>query len=258
MVNAEGPIQSVARAITIMEALLDEHEMGLSELSATLGLGKSTACRLLQTLRSYGLVEQTTSGKFRLGIRLSVFGDAALSQIDIVKEANPYIKELAKISGENVNIAILDNLDVLYIGRIDGKEQLRTRVVVGQRSPAYCTSIGKALLANLPDEALEKVLSMYKAQANIVRHTENTITEVEDLRSHLQKVKEQGFAIDDEELHRGVRCIASPIFNHRGQVIAGVSVSGAAIRLTFNRITELIPYVKSTALSISRKMGFIV
>jgi len=254
--KAEGTIQSVARAITIMEVLLREPELGVSELSSELDLGKSTVYRLLSTMKAYGIIDQAPSGKYRLGLRLSIFGDTAASRLDLRKETAPFLRELAKISGESISLAILDGFNILYIDRIDSQEPLRMGTTIGQRLPAFCTGMGKAILANLSENKLDAMLNDPNFQKTLQRYTENTITEVEELRRQLQKIKEQGFAIDEEEYNRGVRCIATPIFNHLGKVTAAVSTTGPSIRMSYNRIHELIPHVKKTALDISQQIGY--
>ncbi|MDR3590483.1 MAG: IclR family transcriptional regulator [Negativicutes bacterium] len=256
MDKLEGPIQSVARAITIMEALLREPELGVSELGVVLGLGKSTVYRLLSTMKVHGLVDQTPSGKYRLGIRLSIYGDTAVSRIDLRKEAAPFLAKLAKISGENVSLAILDDFQVLYIDRIDSSEPLRMRRTIGERSPVFCVSLGKAILANLPGKKLEKIFADPRIQTMMAAYTEKTITDLGALRLELERIKQLGYAVDDEEYCRGVRCIGAPVFNHLGMVVAAVSTSGPSIRMTDDKITQLIPHVKEVAQEISRHIGY--
>jgi DNA-binding IclR family transcriptional regulator len=256
MEKAEGPIQSVARAISIMEALLREPELGVSELSAELDLGKSTTYRLLQTMKLNGFIDQAASGKYRLGVRLSIFGDTAVARLDLRKEAAPFLNTLAKLSGENVSLAILDEFSILYIDRIDSNEPLRMGVRIGERLPAFCTRMGKVMLAGMPKDELEALFENPKFLATLVRHTETTVTETGALRIQLQTIKEQGFAIDEEEYNRGVRCVGAPIHNHLCKVVAAVSVTGPSIRMTYNKIHELIPHVKETALNISRQLGY--
>ncbi len=256
MEKSEGPIQSVARAIAIMEVLLRESELGVSELSEELDLGKSTTYRLLQTMRIHGLIDQASSGKYRLGVRLSIFGDTAISRLDLRKEAAPFLNTLAKLSGENVSLAIIDEFNILYIDRIDSNEPLRMGVRIGERLPAFCTSMGKVILAELPKDELDTLFENPKFLKTLVRYTETTVTEIGALRIQLQTVKEQGFAIDEEEYNRGVRCIGAPIFNHLGKVVAAVSATGPSIRMTYNKIHELIPHVKETALNISQQLGY--
>jgi DNA-binding IclR family transcriptional regulator len=256
MDKSDGPIQSVARAITIMEALLREPELGVSELSEELDLGKSTVFRLLQTMKAHGIIDQARSGKYRLGVRLSLFGDAAVSRIDLRQEAAPFLSELAKFSGESVNLAILDEFNILYIDRIDSHEPLRMGVKIGQRLPAFCVSMGKAILANLPEDELETIFENPKFQETLVRRTDTTVTELGALRKQLQTIKEQGFAVDEEEYNRGVRCIGAPIFNHLGKVVAALSTTGPTVRMSYNKIHELVPHVKATAMNISKKIGF--
>lgn len=256
MEKAEGPIQSVARAILIMEVLLREAEIGVSELSEELGLGKSTTYRLLQTMKIHGLIDQASSGKYRLGVRLSMFGEAALARLDLRKEAAPFLDTLAKLSGENISLAILDEFNILYIDRIDSNEPLRMGVRIGERLPAFCTSMGKVILAELPKDELEAMFENPKFLKTLVRYTDTTVTEIGALRIQLQSIKEQGFAIDEEEYNRGVRCIGAPIFNHKGKAVAAVSATGPSVRMSYNKIHELIPHVKEIALAISRQLGY--
>ncbi|MFT3985953.1 MAG: IclR family transcriptional regulator [Lachnospiraceae bacterium] len=251
----EGLIQSVDRALAIMEVLLREPELGVTELSAELGLGKSTVHRLLLTMKVHGLIDQTPSSKYRLGIRLAIFGETVVRRLDLRKEAAPFLADLSKLSGESVSLAILDEYSILYIDRIDCLEPLRMGVKIGLRLPIFCTSMGKAILANLPEQKLNKLFDDSKFQNTLIKYTDNTITELGKLREHLKNVKELGFALDREEHNPGVSCIGAPIFDHLGRVVAAISVAGPTIRMTPDRIEELIPYVKKSAMDISLQLG---
>lgn len=249
-------VHSVGKALTILEALSKAEEMGVSELSRELGLGKATIYRILTTLRFHGYVEQTSTEKYKLNFRLFEIGNRVVNRIGIRKTAHPYLEQLAAATKETVNLAVLDNYTVMYIDRIESREQLRLGLDVGTRFPAFCTGLGFAILAFKSPDAVDSLLEQTVQAGQFVKHTERTVNDLGFIKQQLAMIKEQGYSLDDEYYLPGIRCLAAPVFNHFGQVKAAISVSGPVMRMTDDTIAALIPMIKDTAQRISAQLGY--
>lgn len=256
MPEMDNTIQSVERAFTILELLCQKNELGISELSREIGLGKSTIHRMISTLCSKQLVEKTSSGKYRLTFKLFEMGNALINRLGIREEARALLEKMAKTSGETVSLAILDNNEVMYIDRIESTEPLRMGLSIGKHVPAFCTSLGKVMLAYLPEYEREAVLHSKTFSAKYRQLTPKTIYPAKELHEHLRIVAEKGYALDDEEYISGLRCVAAPVFSHEKKVVAAVSIAGPAVRMTHERIAQCIPLVVKTAQELSERLGF--
>ncbi len=250
-------VQSVERALNIMEAMAREGApVTVTELAEKVGLKISTVHRLLSTLAHRGYVEQDPEdNKYRLGLKLLEVGNAALYFSDIRTVARPYLEELVDKCNETANLAILDKTDVVYIDQVESKNLIIVKMFaqVGNRGPVHCTASGKALLAFLPEEKLEEILS----QMELTRFTNETITDVKHLKKELERIRNEGYALDWGEREEHVRCIAAPIFNHEGKAIASISISGPSTRITtYYMKNELVDIIKGVAAKISHKMGY--
>ena len=240
----------------VLECLAREPELGITELSEQVGLGKSTIHRIVLTLKNANIIEQSISGKYRLGIRLFELGNIVVTRLGLRKEAHPFLNKLAELSSETVNLAILDQYSVVHIDRVESSESLRTGMNIGQRSPAFCLGIGKVLLANLPSQELQAMLHDPSFKKTIYKYTKNTITDIEQLYNNLMQIKQEMYAVDNEEFNIGVRCIGAPVFNYTNNVVAAISIAGPTVRMTLDRIKDLIPHVMSAAEGISRSLGY--
>jgi len=250
--GAEGAtVQSVDRALTILEALARSGEAGVTELAADLGVHKSTAFRLVATLEAHGLVEQTEDrGKYRLGVGLLRLAGATTSRLDVVQEARPLCRKLASDTGETVNIAVLADRSALYLDQASGSSALQTHNWVGQHIPLHATSNGKVLLCGLEPERLEALLGALPA------YTDMTITKKSALRAELGKVREQGYALAVDELEIGLTAAAAPIHNNHGDVIASMSVSGPTFRLGEDKIERVVKLLVTAADEVSHRLGY--
>jgi len=251
-------IQTIEKAAGILDALAQHPKgMSLGELAATAGLPKGTAHRLLSSLGYFNFVRQDAETRnYNLGFKLVELGYSLLDQIDLRKEAEPFLQNLAQSTNETVYLVVLDGTEVVYLERMETNDPtvvLRATSKVGQRNAAHSCAVGKTLLAYLPEpEYVELVKGM-----SFVRRTENTITDPIQLKDHLVGIRARGYAVDDEESELGIRCVAAPVWNERGQTIAAISASGPSIRVTRERIqNELKSAVTATALQISRKLGY--
>jgi len=253
-VEAESKIQSVARALTIVDTLGEVRgELALNEIATRLSLAKSTVHGLISTLKDFGYIEQSEfTGKYRLGIRLFEIGHIVAQGWEVRKVAAPYIQKLLEQMFETVHLAVLDKLEVLYIDKRESGESLRIVSQVGMRLPAHCTGVGKVLMAHLPPEQRAELIN----KKGLPRLTKNTLTDVEALENEFTRIRTQGFAIDNEEIMDSLRCVAAPIRDQTGMVVSAISLSGPVSRLTGERFEEAIRRVTETAGEISGGLGY--
>lgn len=246
-------LSSVANSIRLIKAFSDdEYEIGISNLAKRLGLAKSTVHRLASTLIDAGMLEQNSeNGRYRLGLSLFELGSLVRRKMDVSSEAKPYLKMLREKTGETVHLAILDHASVLFINNLESEHAVRMSVNVGVRAPAHCTAVGKALLAFQPPEIVEEVL-----RDELAARTPKTMSNPTELRQDLATVRARGYAIDDEELETGLRCVAAPIRDHSGAVVAATSVAGPAQRMTKKALIAFAPDVIAAADAISARLGY--
>lgn len=246
-------VNSLVRAIRILEAFNQNEKMGITGISKKLNLPKSTTHMIVNTLVHEGILEKDiNTNNYQLGLKLFELGNRARSNLEIRKVATPYLKDLNEFFDETVHLTILDNYEVLYVECFESTKRLRTYSVIGVRAPLHCTAVGKAIMAFLPDEEIVKVIE----EKGLQRFTQNTITEKELLMKELQKIRKLGYAVDNMEHEEGVRCVGAPLWNHTGNVFASISVSGPSQRLGYEKIPDIAKKVMSVANEISRKMGF--
>lgn len=199
-----------------------------------------------------GLVRLDSKDKtYTLGVRLLELARRAWEEFDVRRVAEPELLKLRDRTGETVHLAILDDLEVVYIDKYESRQGVRTISSVGKRAPSHCTGVGKAILAFL---GAEKQADLVK-RLPLARFTENTITTPGKFATHLESTKTRGYATDDEEHHMGTRCVAAPIFDYRGQVTASVSVTAPSFRLTSGKLGEYAPIAMEAAREITRRLG---
>lgn len=248
------PIETVERALFILECFrADEPELSITDISARLGIAKGTVYRFLATLAAKGYVEQdSVSKRYRLGLKVMELGRMVEAGLDVRQRALSYLHKLSEETGENVNLAVLSGAEIVYLERIVSRQFLTMSLRVGSHLPAQVSSMGKAIMAYLPEDAREEILRSVKYEALTAR----SITAPEALRAELSAVAQRGYALNDEELTLGLRTVAAPVFRHGGEVIAAVNVSGPTARMTDAKIGEVvIPALLRRAADISRAMG---
>jgi DNA-binding IclR family transcriptional regulator len=246
-----GGVQSVDRALAILDCLARMGEAGVTELAAELGVHKSTAFRLATTLESRRLVEQTTDrGKYRLGVGILRLAGATTARLDIVQEARPVCRSLAAATGETVNIAVLSDHSALYLDQVAGSSALQPHNWVGQHIPLHATSNGKVLLSGLPVDAVESRVG------DLTRYTSHTITTRSRLHEELERVHAQGYAVAVDELEVGLTAAAAPIRNAHGDVIASMSVSGPTFRMPEETLADVVEQLTEAALEVSHRLGW--
>lgn len=255
--NEEGKgkvIQSLARAANILEHLaVHKGGDGLSNISRGLGLSKSTTHSLITTLEKLGYVQQDqVTGKYALGLKLFELGQVVHASMDLRTIAMPHLHALAEKYQETVHLAVLSKGEVVYIDKVDSPRSIRIISQVGGRNPAHCTGVGKVLLAGLTEGELERVIREKKLQ----RFTANTITDPGELKTLLDQVRVDGYAQDQEEIEIGLSCVAAPVKNHSGTIIAAISLSGPTGRIANGSISELTVDIVEAARLISGQLGY--
>jgi IclR family KDG regulon transcriptional repressor len=250
----EDNIKSVERAFQILEEVsLAKGGIGITELSTKLNMYKSTIHRVLSTLTHIGYVEQDSlSGRYKLGYKLLGVSSRLLNNLDIRHESLSCLEELAKATNEVVHLVILDGGEVVYIEKVEGTETIRMHSQIGKRVPVHCTGVGKAILAYLSPSRVSEIVAEYGLQP----HTMYTIRTEKDLLADLKLVRQRGYAFDLEENELGISCVAAPIWDYSGAVIASVSVSGPTMRMTSQHLEHLAGLVRETGLNISQRLGY--
>ncbi len=247
-------VQVLARAFTILDALADGGpELGLADLCGRLRLHKSTVHRLLMVLERNQYVEKNpASTKYRLGWKLFELGMHAVARRDLFQLAQPVVERLMAETGETAHLGVLRAGEVISVVNAESRQTVRTPSTVGQRTPAHCTSLGKAMLAFLPPRQVAEFVRIHGLKA----YTRRTITRLPLLRSELQRVREQGYALDDEEREEGLKCIGAPVRDHAGRVVAAISIAGPAFRMGRDRLPALTASVRAAAGCLATSLGY--
>jgi len=244
-------INSAEKTMKILELLAEKGELSVAEAAKHLDLNRSTCHRFLVTLRELGYVVQNTLSHYRLSFRIFELGNKVADRLEVRQIAHPYMKELFNLFNETVNLGYWDNNEIIHLEKINSSEILRIDPGIGSKVPAYCTGLGKAILPFLPDEDLNTFLKSVPLKAM----TPNTITKKEKLVQELEKIREQGFATDREELCIGLRCVASPVFNYTNYPSYSVSVAGPSSRMTKEKIAVIKEEVRRICRELSKNLG---
>jgi DNA-binding IclR family transcriptional regulator len=247
-----APVGVISKVLLILEALQSSSAgLGLKAICDLTGIHKSTAHRFLKHLEREGYLIRTEAGAYLIGPRLSQMSARGNQGATLQAVARPILWELWKATQETVNLAVLDQGTVLYVDVIESPHEFRLSSRVGTRRSLHVTALGKALAAFLPAAARENVLSTITFQ----KSTERTIMNLLQFRQELEKIRRQGYAVDDEEAVQGARCVSAPILNSESEPIAAVSVSGPVTRVSPNQVAGLAGAVTSAARAISAAMG---
>jgi IclR family acetate operon transcriptional repressor len=250
-----APDYSIAvldRALDVLEALADGTEaLGVTELARRVGATKSAAYRILANLERRGYVtKDPTTARYSLGTRLAYLGQRSLGTFDLRQVARPVLDDLNRRFQETVNLGVLDGDEVVYIDMIESHHGLRMAARVGARDFVHSTALGKAMLAFLSPEAIQRRL-----QRPLPPRTAHTITDPALLAAELDRVRARGVAEDHAENELGARCVAAPIFDHAGSVIAAISLSSPESRLDDRRAAEVATAIQAAAQEITRRIG---
>ena len=247
-----GVLRSVTNALAVLEAFsVERPELGVTELSHALGLGKSTVHRLLASLGARGYVRRNPqTERYSLGLKAFEVGSRATGRGGLRAAVAPSLQRLTAATKETVHLGILDDWDVVYIDKIESHQPLQMFSRVGRRAPLHCTALGKALVAFQPDDILERFL-----RRRFKGYTPATLTDPRELRRELERVRAQGWALDDEEFAVGLRCIAAPLRDHTRAVVASLGMAGPAVRVADDRVSRLAALVRDVAAEASAALG---
>lgn len=247
-------IKSVIKALDILEEMAEQNgEVRVKDLSERLHIGKSTLHRFLSTLAHKGYIKQVEEkGKYIITLKLFEIGNHILQSQDLHSRSMQVLQELHKKTGETVHLVVLDKGDAVFVNKLDRYKSLVTYSAIGKRAPAYCLASGKVLLSYLAQDELENILKNKEMR----QFTKNTITDINQLKEQLSEIRKRGIAFDFEELEPGINCVAAPIRNYTGQVVAAVSISGRITNLTNERLKTLAREVSEAAQKISENMGY--
>lgn len=249
----DGKNQSLSRALTLLQRLAESPAgLNLTDLSYQLGIPTATVHRMLSTFEEQGFVEQDREqGLWFIGLKAFTVGNAFLARRDFVASARPHMHELVERCGETANLGVIDDGEVVFISQVESREVMRMIARLGSRSPIHASGVGKALLAYLPEQRFARILQ----QRGLARFTDKTIDNPAQLRDELERIRQSGYALDDEEHAVGLRCVASAIFDQNGQALAAISLSGPKARVTDARLDELGIAVRQTADEITQALG---
>jgi IclR family acetate operon transcriptional repressor len=250
----KSEVSTSIRVFDILELVAEADSftgLSLSEISNSLDTSKSTIHRHLQTLEKLHIVERKRGDSYHLGWKILSLAGKYLENLRFPIIAEPFMHQLSETTQEAVHIAVPADNEVIYVGKVDSPKSIVMTATIGGRLPLHSTSLGKSVLANLPEQKREEVIAL-----GLPAMTANTITSPENLRAHLDQVRSQGFAVNNMEYEDGVRSVGAPVFDYTQAVIGAVSVAAPNNRIPLEDVKTIGSIVKETALAISRRMGY--
>jgi IclR family transcriptional regulator, KDG regulon repressor len=252
--HSPNPIKSLAKVLLILECFSrDERGLGLAEIASRTRLPKATTHRLLAALKAIGFIEQPHDGdQYRLGMKLFELGSCVLANMELPREAQPFVDRLAALSGATVHLCVFDGAQAVLIDRRRDDSETRNTLTLLEGAPVHCTSVGKAMLAWQPERVVDRII-----RAGLTSFTANTITDAHHLKAELARIRERGWALDDAEHQPNLRCIAAPIRGGTGQVIAAISVSGPDNLVSPDKDDANVRLVCGIAGEFSRRLGYV-
>jgi IclR family KDG regulon transcriptional repressor len=249
--NNNQRLRVLERAFDILEAVAADAEITLGEISKRTGLALATAYRSVQTMMARGYIDQDIrTGKYRLGMQLVRLSGQAVSRMDVIRVATPYLQDLSKRTGQNVNLSIYDNGKALCLINMETLQDFMMGIKVGQRLPIHAGALSKVILANLPPEQIPTLL------AHLEPITSHTISHKETLLQELETIRRRGYAVSMGELAIGVAAVAAPLFDYGNRAVAGISLSGPKSDYSEDKIDLYIQELLAAARQISRELGF--
>lgn len=250
-------VQSIARAFTILDEVgkANDYGLSLSEIAEKIGLPISTVYRIVQNLIAWQYLAEKDNGNYTLGFTFLTFGNIVKRDLVLTNYARKYMEELNQKTKETIYLAILDKVagDIIYIDKLESQRNIKLAAGVGSHNYIHSTANGKCLVAKQGSDKLQKMLAV----KGMPQLTANTIADFAQFTAEIKKVRETGFAVDDLENEPGVRCVAAPIYDYTGNIVAAVSISGVEANMPHETIAnEYGKLVKEAALNISRQMGY--
>lgn len=256
--KSEYSIQTVANAMKLLEAFHDEEELGVTELSRRLDLHKNNVFRLLATLELQGYVEQSANNdRYRLGTRCLDLGQAFLRSRRLLRHARPFLEEMARRSGESSHLAVMRDFHVIHLDGTSSEQLVATGLRIGQHLPLHCTALGKVLLGCSSKTVQEEYDRTCIGECSLASRTPATIVDSHKLFDQVRSAALRGYALDLEECEPGLACAAAPVFGSASEVVAALSISGPAFRMSEERLLgEIVPLVMDAAARLSQELGF--
>lgn len=245
-------IRSLERAIRVLKAVSEGEGLSLTEIALASGESTSTAYRALLTMQKFGLVEFIENGQlWQVGVEAFRIGNGFLRRTSIVEESRPVMQQVMVETGETANLAVIEKDEVIFVSQVETHQPIRAFFRPGTRGPVHASGIGKALLAFMPEARRKRILGKPPFES----FTPRTIIGLEALEAEMRRVRERGWAVDDEERTDGMRCVAAPIFDVNGEAIAGISISGPVSRVDKDREAELGAIIAASARQITESIG---
>jgi DNA-binding IclR family transcriptional regulator len=245
-------IAALRASLDVLDRFTQQESWGLSDLTHEVGQSKTRVFRILSTFEECGyVVRDGGNGSYKLGPRLAALSNGSVKFEQLRWRAVPPLQALAEATGETAHVGILHGTQVVTVQLVDGHHDVRMHGTVGKRSPAHASSLGKVLLAYFPEPEIDEWLR----SAELKAVTPNTVVDPAEFRRHLQEIRALGYALDNEELELGLRCVAAPITDHTGMVVASVSISAPTTRVSQEDVATLAPKVKEAGRAISRMLG---
>ena len=249
---APSSVQVLDRSLKLLDLVASGDGAALTDLSDQSGMAPSTVHRLLTSLAGHGMVtHDAETGAWTIGLKAFEIGNAFLRFRKLGTISRPFLKQLMESCGETANIGIVEEGDVVFLSQVESHAPMRAFFRPGRRGPVHASGIGKAVLSTWESTEVERLFSARP----LARFTANTRDSLQSLMADLQTIRARGYSIDDEEHTLGMRCLAAPIFNEYGEAIAGISVSGPAVRLPDGTLAALGPVVRAAAEGVTRAMG---
>ncbi|PRY00813.1 IclR family transcriptional regulator [Allonocardiopsis opalescens] len=242
--------QTVQRAIVIVE-FLAERARGLSEVADRLGVHRSTALRLLQTLEANGFALRRADGRYAVGTRLIAIAQEALESLDVRQVAAPHIRALHQSCGHTIHLAQLVGREIIYIDKVESSGAVRMYSRIGRPASPHASGVGKVILAQLTPERREEVL----AAAELTSHTSTTFDTLGALDAELERIAQRGWGVDDGEFEDFINCVAAPVRNSTGDIVAAVSITSLKVIAALPELSKLLPELRATTDAISRELG---
>ncbi len=249
--HLSGSVQALERGLNLLAIIAEADGLSLTSIAQRAGIAPSTAHRILTTLKANGFVQDDSHGNYLIGVQAFRAGSAFLRNRKLADVGRITLRRLMEDSGETANIAIEIESSVVFISQMESHRSIRAFHRPGARGPMHASSLGKAMLAALTDEAVAQKLH----RVGMPRLTERTIVDPDALFADLAIIRKRGWAIDDEEQAEGMRCVGAAVYNEHGEVIGAISVSGPTVRVTEERLGELGPMVKRAAAEITERVG---
>lgn len=252
---AKYSVPALEKAIAILDLIASsEKNYTITEIHKALDISKATVFTILNVLEAHDIVKKDSKGGYGIGVKLYQLGLSYISRVDLVKIARPHLEDLMQETGYTVHLGVLDEGELLYVDKVEPDTFIKFSTFPGMRSEMHITSLGKAISAFLDEEELDRII----AEKGLSRHTPRTITDVDEFKQALTRIRHNGYAIEDEEGEIGVRCIGAPVFNNNGnEVVAAVSIAGHTSQLAPESFVEVSERVQATAKAISKELGFV-